>query len=91
MRIIFRGAGWLTLLFDAYLLLALLAINRMKLEYLYLLPPFDSEVARSTPPTVYVWLVLWTGLLAIGCRYSTKRRDALETSLRKGQRESSST
>jgi hypothetical protein len=88
MRVIFRGAGWLTLVFDAYLLLALLAINRMKLEYLYLLPPFDSEVARSTPPIVYVWLVLWTGLLAIGCLYSTKRHEEPETSLRKGQRES---
>lgn len=88
MRVIFRGAGWLTLVFDAYLLLALLAINRMKLEYLYLLPPFDSEVARSTPVIVYVWLVLWTGLLAIGCLYSTKRHEEPETSLRTGQRES---
>lgn len=62
----------------------------MKLEYLYLLPPFDFEVARSMPPIVYVWLVLWTGLLAIGCLYSTNRRDEPEPSLRKGQRESSS-
>jgi|GEM_PF-4005769 hypothetical protein len=90
MRIISRAAGWLTLLFDAYLLLALLAVNRMKIEYLYLLPPFDSEFVRSTPRSVYVWLVLWTGFLAFGCLYSTKRRDQPETSLGKDQRKSSS-
>ncbi|MDG2382243.1 MAG: hypothetical protein P8N76_11280 [Pirellulaceae bacterium] len=74
MRIIFLAAEWLTLLFDVYLLLALVAVNMMKVQYLYLLPPFNFEFARSTPRFVYVWLVLWTGLLAVGCLYSTKRR-----------------
>lgn len=79
MRLIFRGAGWLTLLFDAYLLLALVATIRMKVEYLYLLPPFGSELARSTPRVVYIWLVAWTGFLALGCLYATRRRDQPET------------
>lgn len=87
---IFRITGCLTLLFDAYLLLAMVATMRMKVEYHYLLPPFGSELARSTPRIVYVWLVLWTGFLAVGCLYSTKRRDQPETSLGKDQCESSS-
>ena len=90
MRFFFRGAGWLTLLFDAYLMLALVAMPMMKVEYLYLVPPFNSELARSTPGIVYTGLVFWTGFLAIGCLYSTKRRVQSEAMLGENQSESSS-
>lgn len=76
MRLIFRGAGCLTLLFDAYILLALVATNMMKAKYHHLLPPFDSELAGSTPRIVFLLLVAWTGFLAVGCLYATKSRGA---------------
>jgi hypothetical protein len=80
MSIIFRGAGYLTLLIDAYLLLAMVAISRMKAEYHQWLPPFGYEFAASMPRIVYIWLVAWTGFLALGCLYATKRRDQPEKS-----------
>ena len=74
MKIIFRGAGYLTLLIDAYLLLAMVATSRMKVEYHQWLPPFGFEFAASMPRIVYIWLVAWTGFLALGCLYATKVR-----------------
>lgn len=71
MKIIFRGAGCLTLLFDAYLLLAMVATDVMKVQYHWMLPPFGFEFAASTPRIVYIGLVVWTGFLAVGCLQPT--------------------
>jgi len=73
MKIIFRAAGCLTLLFDAYLLLAVVAVSMMKVEYHWMLPPFGFQVAVSTPRIVYICLVVWTGFLAVGCLQPTNR------------------
>ena len=63
----FKLAGIVTLLFDAYLLLSLLALSRMSKSYHEWLPPLGAEFAAELP-TALVWvIVLWTGLLAIGC------------------------
>ncbi len=78
MRMIFRGVGWLTLLFDAYLLLAMVATSRMKVEYHQWLPPYGFEFADAIPRVVFLMLVAWTGFLAVGCLYATKSRDRLE-------------
>ena len=75
MRIIFRGAGCLTLLIDAYVLLAMVATSRMPPEYHDWLPPFGYEFAASAPRSVYIWLVGWTGFLALGCLYATRLRE----------------
>ena len=77
-RIIFRGAGCLTLLIDAYLLLAMVATGRTKAEYHKWLPPFGYEFAASMPRSVYICMFAWTGFLALGCLYATKRLDQPE-------------
>lgn len=84
MRSVFRGAACLTLLLDAYILLALVATSMMKAEYHHLLPPFDSELAGSTPRIVFFLLVAWTGFLAVGCLSATKGRGATSQDLRSG-------
>lgn len=73
MKLIFRAAGCLTLLFDAYLLLAMVATNMMKVEYHWMLPPFGFKFAVSIPRIVYICLVVWTGFLAVGCLQPTNR------------------
>lgn len=78
MKIIFRGVGCLTLLFDAYLLLALVAASMMKVEYHWMLPPFGFEFAVSIPRIVYICLVVWTGFLAVGCLQPTNRGEQPE-------------
>ncbi len=72
MRFIFRGAAWLTLLTDVYLLLAMVATKRMNAEYHSLLPPFGWQGPASMPRIVITLLVAWTGFLAVGCLYATK-------------------
>jgi len=47
MRVPFRILGFLTLLMDTYLVLSLVAFNRMSAEYLQLLPPFGDDRIRS--------------------------------------------
>ena len=78
MNIIFRGAGCLTLLFDVYLLLAMVATNMMKVEYHWMLPPFGFEFAVSIPRIAYIWLVVWTAFLAVGCLQATNRGEQPE-------------
>ena len=72
MRTVFRLLACLTLLADAYLLLALLAVGRMKAEYHGWLPPFGSPFAGAIPASVYAWVVAWTGTLAVGLLVSTR-------------------
>jgi hypothetical protein len=67
MGTVFKVGAVSTLVFDAYLLLSLLAITRMKTRYESWLPPLGSEFGRSIPGVVVVVVVLWTALLAIGC------------------------
>ncbi len=55
-----------TLLADAYLILALLATQRMKPEYHHYLPPFGTEAARPIPRAAWLVLVSWTAILAVG-------------------------
>ena len=67
MGIAFKCAGIITLVFDAYLALAMLAIERMSNEYHHWLPPLGWEFSRETPRVVIVSLIVWSGFLAIGC------------------------
>lgn len=78
MRGLFRTLGILTLLIDVYLLLALVAVKQMSNQYFYMVPPFGSQLARSLPDSVYLAIVLWTGLLAFGCFYSTGRENSVK-------------
>ena len=56
-----------TLIVDAYLVLASIAIRMMKTQYRHYLPPFDSE--GDVEPSRFIVLVVatWTAFLAIGC------------------------
>ena len=71
---IFRLAAWLTLLLDGYLLLALVATSRMKVEYHRWLPPFGYDFADSIPRIAFVVLAGWTGFLALGCLCSGSKK-----------------
>ena len=62
----FHLAAILTLLADAYLILALLAMQRMKPEYHHYLPPFGSEAVRPIPRAAWLVWVFWTAILAVG-------------------------
>ncbi len=62
----FHLAAILTLLADAYLILALLATQRMKPEYHHYLPPFGSEAVRPIPRAAWSVWVFWTAILAVG-------------------------
>ena len=70
---VFRLIAYATLLFDAYLVLAGIAILRMKAEYHHYLPPLGWPEAEGIPRMFTLFIVGWTALLAVGCLWCPKR------------------
>ncbi len=73
-RSLFRWAGWLTLLFVAYLLLSMLALARMKSHYHHWLPPLGWDSVSSVPRPVLLVAIFWVALLAMGCLVNSRRK-----------------
>ena len=73
MSVAFKTLGAATLFLDAYLILSMLALERMSRRYHGWLPPLGWQSLAEVPRLVILSIVLWTGLLAIGC-LSQRRR-----------------
>lgn len=73
MQMMFRVAGWITMLFASYLMLALVATYRMKVEYHRFLPPFGSEWGGSLPRGVVMLAAAWIGACGLACLYAAAK------------------
>jgi hypothetical protein len=69
-----RITAYITLLLDAYLLLASVATMNMKTQYHAYLPPFSLRSVEALPRALIVLVVGWTALLAVACLLLTNRR-----------------
>lgn len=74
MKRFIRITAYITLLLDAYLLLASVATLNMKTQYHSYLPPFGLQSVNALPRALIFLVVGWTALLALGCLLSTNRR-----------------
>ena len=67
MRKFYRAIGYLTLVVDAYLVLASIATRMMKAEYTHFLPPFGSDNGTQPSRVLVLIMATWTAILAVGC------------------------
>ncbi len=67
---VFRVLAIVSLFVDAYILLALIALQRMKREYFDYLPPFGRADILAIPRPAWLVLVAWTATLSAGCLWS---------------------
>ena len=68
----FRIIAIFSLLADAYIGLVLIAMVRMQAAYLYLLPPFGRKDVQTIPRSLWLFLIVWTATLAIGCLWNRR-------------------
>jgi hypothetical protein len=69
----FKLCAILTLFFNVYLALSLLALARMSNMYYHRLPPLGWDGPRATPTLLFVVVIAWTAILAIGCLYGLRQ------------------
>lgn len=63
----FLAVSYVTLIVDAYLVLASIATKMMKSQYTYYLPPFGSEAGHELSRGMVLLVATWTAVLSLGC------------------------